>query len=157
APASRQWSKRSHIATAELAPQPLDAANTRRLAAEGGDWHSEVCGTGRKRWGGAGTDNGIFSGMPRTQTTAAQRPASARPTSPELGFHKSKYRASVWRAGKGFFTPLEPRRCIFCQPAALQKHPDIEARVGFDDQVVGHAGVVMVVAQTETANHECET
>jgi len=39
----------------------------------------------------------------------------------------------------------------------LQKHPDIEARVGFDDQVVGHAGVVMVVAQTETANHECET
>src|SRR5262249_48265427 len=26
-----------------------------------------------------------------------------------------------------------------------------------DDQVVGHAGVVMVVAQTETANHECET
>ena len=57
----------------------------------------------------------------------------------------------------GFFTPLEPRRCIFCQPAALQEHPDIEARVGFDDQVVGHAGVVMVVAQTETANHECET
>jgi hypothetical protein len=39
----------------------------------------------------------------------------------------------------------------------LQKHPDIEARVGFDDQVVGHAGVVMVVAQTETANHERET
>src|SRR5215831_14121021 len=32
APARRQWSKRSHIATAELAPQPLDAANTRRLA-----------------------------------------------------------------------------------------------------------------------------
>src|SRR6516164_485978 len=50
-----------------------------------------------------------------------------------------------------FFTPLEPRGCIFCQPAALQEHPDIEARVGFDDQVVGHAGVVMVVAQTETA------
>jgi hypothetical protein len=39
----------------------------------------------------------------------------------------------------------------------LQEHPDIEARVGFDDQVEGHAGMVMVVAQTETANHECET
>jgi hypothetical protein len=38
----------------------------------------------------------------------------------------------------------------------LQEHPDIEARIGFDDQVVGHAGVVMVVAQTETANHGSE-
>jgi hypothetical protein len=34
APARRQWSERSHIATAELAPQPLDAANTGRLAAQ---------------------------------------------------------------------------------------------------------------------------
>jgi hypothetical protein len=34
APARRQWSERSHIATAELAPQPLDAANTQRLAAQ---------------------------------------------------------------------------------------------------------------------------
>jgi hypothetical protein len=37
----------------------------------------------------------------------------------------------------------------------LQKHPDIEARVGFDDQVVGHAGVVVILKQSEGA-HQCE-
>jgi len=53
-----------------------------------------------------------------------------------------------------FLTPRQHRDRTFDEPAALQEHPDIEARVGFD---VGHAGVVMVVTQTETANHECET
>jgi len=53
-----------------------------------------------------------------------------------------------------FFTPLEPRRRTFSQPAALQQHPDIKARVGFDDQVVGDVGVVVVFEQSEC--HQCE-
>src|SRR6516165_9718693 len=97
---------------------------------------------------------------PTTRRTLKPRSAGARHRLVPHNRNPSSIDPNIGRLSgelAPFFTPLEPRRRTFSQPAALQQHPDIEARVGFDDQVVGHAGVVMVVAQTETANHECET
>src|SRR5262249_14127762 len=54
-----------------------------------------------------------------------------------------------------FFAPLEPRRCIFYQPAALQDRPNIDAPVGFDNEVGGEVRRVSVV-QSEACNHEGE-
>src|SRR5215831_1952376 len=62
--------------------------------------HAEDRHIACKRSCPASTRAGNADRRPGTQTTADQHRASARPTSPQRGFHRSKCRVRVWRAGK---------------------------------------------------------
>src|SRR5262249_35395931 len=94
--ATRTVAHRNRRACALTAPRGPRLAS----AAAGVELHAEDRDIACKRSSPVSTRAGNVDRMPGTRTTAGQRPASARPTSPELGFHQSKYRASVWRAGK---------------------------------------------------------
>jgi hypothetical protein len=56
-----------------------------------------------------------------------------------------------------FFAPLELCRCAFGDRAALQQHPNIEARVGLYEEVGRKVvGVSAIVEQSEGTNHRGE-
>src|SRR5262249_59366219 len=95
---ARAAAHRTRRACALTAPRGPRLAS----AAAGVELHAEDDDIACKRSSPVSTRAGNVDRMPGTRTTAGRRPASARPTSPELGFHRSKYRASVWRPGNLF-------------------------------------------------------
>src|SRR5262249_9742528 len=133
-PARRQRRERSYIATAELAPQPLDATDTRRLP-------PQVAARMLKTVAPPTGDHVPQVHVPATPTE--HRALKPRPTNARHGLiprHRNSGSIDpnigcLCDEEAGFFTPLEPRRCAFDKPATLQQVPDVEARVGLDEQV----------------------
>jgi hypothetical protein len=141
--AGRQGRERSRIAIAEPTPQPLHAAHTRRLP-------PQVANCMPKTVTLPASDR--VSQVHVTATLTATRalepwPANARhrlvPNNGDGSFVDPNTGRTAGKLAL-LFAPLEPCRCPFDESSTLQQLPDIDARVGFSDQVVGNTGVVIV-------------